>query len=177
MIGSFETIGVIRSCYQQKFAMPRQSGLVSESWAELEVFAKFQPELSLAGLESFSHIWILFLFHDNNNKDFRAKIKPPRLEGESMGVFATRSPHRPNSIGLSLVELEKISMSNSMSKLTLRGGDFLDQTPVLDIKPYIAETESRYSTEGWTKALRKNDFEVVWSSQALNQLLQTHLSS
>ena len=98
---------------------------------------RLRPELSLAealdGLEGFTHVWIVFVFHKNKNRRALTKVKPPRLEGRKAGVFATRTPHRPNPIGLSAVRLERIHGNN----IYLSGVDFVDGTPVLDLKPYV----------------------------------------
>ena len=101
-------IGFLKSCYPDKFGTPRQPGLVSGARAELKLRSDLQPELALQGLEGFSHIWLIFIFHKNQSARYHAKVHPPRLKGEPIGLFATRTPHRPNPIGLSLVELVEI---------------------------------------------------------------------
>ena len=145
---NLKTIGKVESCYLDKFGTPRQPGLVKESFAKITLDAEFQPEESLAGLEEFDYIWVLFWFHQNTNLRFHAKVHPPRLLGETRGVFATRSPHRPNPIGLSLVKLEKIE-GNS---LLVSGIDLVNGTPVLDIKPYLPFVESiPEARAGWAE--------------------------
>jgi tRNA (adenine37-N6)-methyltransferase len=158
-------IGFIRSCYKEKFGTPRQSGLAVSSHAIIELLPHVQPEESLSGLETFSHIWLIFLFHQNTNNAFSAKVSPPRLAGKKMGVFATRSPHRPNFIGLSLVSLEKIEKN----KLYLSGIDLVDGTPILDIKPYLADAESvPNASSGWTAGLETKTLPVKFDQNALN---------
>lgn len=127
-------IATINSCYSSKFGIPRQPGLVQTATATLKLLPPYNQPEAFRGIEGFSHLWILFVFHESIQKEFKATVRPPRLGGnERLGVFATRSNFRPNPIGLSVVEL----LSVKETTLTLGGGDFLDGTPVLDIKPYI----------------------------------------
>jgi tRNA-Thr(GGU) m(6)t(6)A37 methyltransferase TsaA len=131
---TFNLIGTIRSCYGEKFGIPRQPGLVKSAVATLELLPPFNMPDAVRGLEDFSHVWIIFLFHQSAREQWKATVRPPRLGGnERVGVFASRSNFRPNPIGLSVVELQEIEGTT----LKLGGGDFLDGTPVLDIKPYI----------------------------------------
>lgn len=135
---TFEPIGVIRSCFREKFGIPRQAGLVAEAPATLEIMAPYNRAEAFRGLAEFSHVWIVFLFHDINRDGWRPTVRPPRLGGNKrVGVFATRSGYRPNPIGLSAVALEKITQESGKLRLHLTGGDFLDGTPVLDVKPYV----------------------------------------
>lgn len=130
----FNPIGILRSCYGEKFGIPRQPGLVRSATATLELLPPYNTEEALRGLEAFSHVWILFVFHQSARESWKATVRPPRLGGnERVGVFASRSNFRPNPIGLSVAELLNVEGTT----LTLCGGDFLDGTPVLDIKPYI----------------------------------------
>ncbi|XP_032809501.2 tRNA (adenine(37)-N6)-methyltransferase [Petromyzon marinus] len=130
-------VGYVESCFPTKNGTPRQPSVCAASRARVRldksVFSN--AEHSLAGLQHFSHVWILFVFHKNGPTTAKAKVKPPRLNGLKVGVFSTRSPHRPNPIGLSLARLEKIEGG----ALYLSGIDMIDGTPVLDIKPYIPE--------------------------------------
>lgn len=145
-------IGTIESVFKTRFGTPRQPGLTPSASARLKIKKDLQPGQSLMGLESFSHIWILFQFHENTNKVFRPKIHPPRLEGQTVGIFATRSPHRYNPIGLSLVKLDKIEGDT----LFVSGVDLIDGTPVLDIKPYLPEVESiPDAQQGWLDQVNK----------------------
>jgi len=135
-------IGVVHSCFQEKFAVPRQSGLVPCASARIEMLPPYNTPDAFDGLELCSHIWLQFIFHKNldNNKrkpEFRPKVRPPRLGGnDAMGVFATRSPFRPSALGLSVVKLEKINISQGVV-LHITGADLVDKTPVVDIKPYV----------------------------------------
>lgn len=128
---------VTQSSYEEKFGAPRQSGLVQESKAIVTLDAWVQPEASLQGLSEFSHIWLFYSFHKNKTQTFKAKVSPPRLMCQKVGVFASRSPHRPNDIGLSVVRLERINKE----KIYVSGVDFIKGTPVWDIKPYIAQVD------------------------------------
>ncbi|XP_038071409.1 tRNA (adenine(37)-N6)-methyltransferase-like isoform X2 [Patiria miniata] len=129
-------IGFIQSCFKSKNGTPRQPSVCAFSRAKLTVLKEVfpNPEHSIQGLGQFSHVWILFIFHKNGDRKFtKAKVKPPRLDGAKVGVFASRSPHRPNPIGLTLAKLDRIQGST----LHLSGVDIIDGTPVLDIKPYV----------------------------------------
>ncbi len=131
-------IGIIHSCFRQKFGIPRQPGLVTAARAELELVAPYNRREMLNGLEGFSHIWVHFIFHRTMDEGWRPTIRPPRLGGKKrMGVFATRSTHRPNPLGMSVVKLEGIRESDNRLLLDISGIDLLDQTPVVDIKPYL----------------------------------------
>lgn len=157
-----QIIGVIESCYRDKFGTPRQPGLAPSSWARLRIQKEWQPESALEGLEGFSHLWVIFQFHQNTNLRYHAKVHPPRLGGQQIGVFATRSPHRPNPIGLSLVKIEKIEGDS----IYLSGVDLVDGTPVLDIKPYIPEVESIPEARGgWSKEAPKSKASVQWTAE------------
>ena len=131
---SLKPIGTIHSCYGEKFGIPRQPGLVKSATATLELLPPCNTPDALRGLDGFSHLWVIFLFHQSADHPWKATVRPPRLGGnERVGVFASRSNFRPNPIGLSVVEL----LGVDGTVLRLGGGDFLDGTPVLDIKPYI----------------------------------------
>ena len=160
-------IGVVQSCFKQKFGTPRQPGVVSRSVAEIVIDPIWQPEISLEGLEQFSHLWVIFEFHQNGKYEFHAKVHPPRLQGESIGVFATRSPHRPNPLGLSLVKILKIFDD----RVLISGVDIIDQTPVYDIKPYLPQIES--VPTAMAQLLEQNpekQVQVTWLQEAQNEL-------
>jgi tRNA-Thr(GGU) m(6)t(6)A37 methyltransferase TsaA len=147
---TFEPIGFIESPFKEKFGVPRQSQLVPEARSTL----RLEPGLSDAvlGLEGFSHVWVLFVFHGNLADGWNPLVRPPRLGGAAkMGVFATRAPHRPNPIGMSLVKLERVERTETGPVLHFSGGDFLDGTPVLDLKPHFPEADRARGTVriGW----------------------------
>jgi tRNA-Thr(GGU) m(6)t(6)A37 methyltransferase TsaA len=127
-------VGFVRSCFKEKFAIPRQPQLAPAARGVLELVEPFDQPQAINGLEQVSHVWLLFVFHQAMNTQPRLKVRPPRLGGNrSLGVFATRSTHRPNGIGQSVVKLDKVEPG----RLWLSGIDLLDGTPVLDIKPYV----------------------------------------
>lgn len=166
---SFTPIGYLKSCYPDKFGVPRQSGLVAKTYSELQLRADLQPELALQGLEGYSHVWLQFVFHLNKSARYHAKVHPPRLEGETVGLFATRSPHRPNPIGLSLVELVEIKNGT----LILSGADLVDGTPILDVKPYLPLVESKpEARSGWAGDVQKPEISVEFLSAPL-EILQS----
>lgn len=135
---TFDAIGIIRSPFKEKFGIPRQSGLMSAAQAMLELLPPYDRDEAVRGLDGFSHLWITFVFHGVRQGDWSPTVRPPRLGGnQRLGVFATRSTHRPNPIGLSVVELTGIKREPGRLMLELRGVDLMDGTPVLDIKPYV----------------------------------------
>lgn len=164
-----QIIGNLESCYKDRFGVPRQSGLVAHASAKLRIKPEFQPEDSLEGLNQFSHLWLIFLFHENSNARFHSKVHPPRLGGKSIGVFATRSPHHPNPIGLSLVKLEKVDGDT----LWLSGVDLLDGTPVLDVKPYLPEIEAvPTARSGWTETVGDGGLALKVTDEQRSELLR-----
>lgn len=164
---TLKPIGVLESCYLDKFGTPRQPGLVPESFARIEILPEWQPIDSLQGLEKFSHIWVLFHFHQNHVSHFHAKVHPPRMAGAKIGLFATRSPHRPNPIGLSLVKLEKIEAPY----LYISGIDIVNGTPVYDIKPYLSYVESLPDAQtGWVQEKKDPEVEIIFSELILKKL-------
>mmetsp|Transcript_27482 Transcript_27482/g.69956 ORF Transcript_27482/g.69956 Transcript_27482/m.69956 type:complete len:336 (-) Transcript_27482:997-2004(-) len=127
-------VGHIESCFTHRNGTPRQPGLAPNARARLRVTWGSVPSHTLDGLDKFSHIWLLFHFDQNRGDEVvKSKVRPPRLDGAPTGVFACRSPHRPNPIGLSLVTLDRVDGDT----LYLSGADLIDGTPVLDIKPYV----------------------------------------
>lgn len=139
-----EIIAHIYTDFTEKFGIPRQSGLVEELEGKIVFEPPYRNPDAFQGLEEFSHIWILWQFSEHTKKQWSATVKPPRLGGNrKKGVFATRSPFRPNHIGLSSVRLEKIEYTDKEGPvLYVRGADLLSETPILDIKPYLAYTDS-----------------------------------
>ncbi len=140
---SLEPIGIIHSCFKEKFGIPRQPGLAPAARAQLELFPPYGSHESLRGLSAFSHLWIIFIFHANPQNAWKATVRPPRLGGNRhIGVFASRSGFRPNRLGMSAVKLEQICSDASGVRLHLSGVDLLNGTPVLDIKPYLPYADS-----------------------------------
>ncbi|MEI7954007.1 MAG: tRNA (N6-threonylcarbamoyladenosine(37)-N6)-methyltransferase TrmO [Verrucomicrobiota bacterium] len=140
---TIEPIGVIHSCFGDKFAVPRQPGLCPSAWGTLVLSNPYRSEEALRGIDGFSHIWLIFGFHQTLGHGWHPTVRPPRLGGnQRLGVFATRSPFRPNGLGLSLVRLEGIDRDGPTAPaLRLGGLDLIDGTPVFDIKPYLPYAE------------------------------------
>jgi len=166
----FEPIGVIRSPFKEKFGIPRQAGLMARARATLEILPPYDREEAFRGLEQFSHVWILFVFHGCIRDGWRPTVRPPRLGGNRrVGVFATRSGFRPNPIGLSAVRLEGIGVSGPEGgcRLYLAGVDLLDGTPILDIKPYLPYADAVEGADGgFAKAPPTADLPVAFSPEA-----------
>lgn len=165
-------IGVMRSPFVEKFGIPRQPNLVQvESYIEMN--APYNVLEAFEGIDEFSHLWLIWQFHDNKNQQdrekFRPQVRPPRLGGnKKIGVFATRSMYRPAPIGLSVVQLKVVRKEGSSVRVYLTGSDLLDGTPILDIKPYIQysdaviDAQSGYAQD---EPIRKA---VIWSDEAEN---------
>lgn len=164
---SFQSIAVIRSCYPERFGIPRQAGLVPTATARIEFENNEDNRLALRGIADFSHLWVLFVFHRQAYRSWKPLVNPPRLGGnQSVGLYATRSPNRRNPIGMSAVELSHVEMTNQAIALHIRGGDFLDRTPVLDLKPYVVYADAiSHANSAWAKE-PEAPMEVVWSHDA-----------
>lgn len=143
-------IGYIRNSFPTKFALPRQSGICKSIVSTLVFESEYRVKEALRGLEKYSHVWIIWGFSENTGKDFSPTVRPPRLGGNTrMGVFATRSSFRPNSLALSCLKLEGIEKTeNEGYVLILSGGDMMDKTPVYDIKPYLPHIDSIPNASG-----------------------------
>jgi tRNA-Thr(GGU) m(6)t(6)A37 methyltransferase TsaA len=159
----FQAIGILESCFKEKFGTPRQPLLVPAATARLKIRKEFIPEQSLKGLSEFSHVWLLSYFHLSTNKNFLSTVHPPRLLGKTVGVFASRSPHRPSPIGLSVAKLDKIEGDT----LHLSGTDLVDGTPILDIKPYIPSYDALPRAKaGWTSRTKTVKLRVVFAPKS-----------
>jgi len=144
---NMQEIGWVETCYDEKFGTPRQSGVVSSAWGKITFAEDYQSADFIRELDGFSHLWLVFIFHQSGSvlgKSAKATVRPPRLGGnEKVGVFASRSPFRPNPIGLSLVKLERIEVTaNKGSVIHVSGVDLVSGTPLLDIKPFIPYCDS-----------------------------------
>lgn len=141
---TLDPIGIVRSCFGEKFATPRQPGLCPSAWGELVLHPPYRSREAVRGLEAFSHLWLIFGFHETVAQGWSPTVRPPRLGGNlRVGVFASRSTFRPNGLGLSLVRLEGIDVNApDAPTLKLGGLDLIDGTPVYDIKPYLPYAES-----------------------------------
>jgi tRNA-Thr(GGU) m(6)t(6)A37 methyltransferase TsaA len=141
---SFQPVAVVESCFKAKFGIPRQPGLIREARGGIRLLPPFNQPNAIRGLEDFSHIWVLFVFHEALRDGWKATVRPPRLGGDRrIGVFASRSPFRPCPIGLSVLKLTGIDIGgHGKIVLKVEGLDVVDGTPVLDIKPYLPYTDS-----------------------------------
>jgi tRNA-Thr(GGU) m(6)t(6)A37 methyltransferase TsaA len=159
-------VGFVRSCFKEKFAIPRQPQLAPAARGVLELVAPFDQGDAVQGLEQVSHVWLLFMFHMALEDKPRLKVRPPRLGGnQSTGVFATRATHRPNGIGQSVVRLDKVEAG----RLWLSGIDLLDGTPVLDIKPYVPYADSIAQASNNMASAAPRLIPVEWQDSALVQ--------
>lgn len=169
----FRPIGRIHSPFDDKFGIPRQARLAPAAAAQLRLLPPYDREEALSGLEGFSHLWLLSVFHqDCLGADWQPMVRPPRLGGRvKVGVFASRSPYRPNPIGLSAVEYHGFERHRLGLRLYLGGVDLLDGTPVLDIKPYVPYADALPDARpGFTADLPDAHWEVVFSTQASEDL-------
>ena len=150
-----QIVARIRSPFGEKFGIPRQSGLVQEVRSRIVFEPAFRSADAVRGLEGFSHVWLLWQFSENLRSTWSPTVRPPRLGGnERMGVFATRSPFRPNPLGLSCVRLERLELDGELGPvLHVTGADLMDGTPIYDIKPYLPYTDCHpEATGGFTDA-------------------------
>lgn len=136
---SLNIIATLRTCYTDKFGVPRQSGLVPSAWGIVEFEPAYRHVDAVRGIEEFSHLWLISHFHLVNAEPNSLTVRPPRLGGnERRGVFATRSPFRPNRLTLSVVKLDRVDWQGHLApRLFVSGVDLVDGTPIFDIKPYI----------------------------------------
>lgn len=166
---NFEPIGTIHSDFKEKFGVPRQSLMISEARAVLKLKPESTFREALNHLETFSHLWVIFVFHLADDREWTPTIRPPRVGAPNrVGVFASRSPHRPNPIGMSAVKLDRIDYKAAGGiEIHISGIDLLDQTPVLDIKPYIPYADSILeANSGWAEG-EIPKFPVKYSDECL----------
>lgn len=157
-------IAYIRTEFPEKFGIPRQSGLADNLRARIVFEPEYRNHDAVRGLDGFSHIWLIWEFSANKRSCWQPTVRPPRLGGnEHMGVFATRSPFRPNPLGLSCVSLERIDMDDREGPVIhVRGADLMDGTPIYDIKPYIKYADSRpHAVCGYVDTLSERTLKVV----------------
>ena len=179
---SLQPIGIIHSPYKEKFGTPRQPGLVS-SQCSIELIPPYNQRQALKGLEGFSHLWISFIFDqairdpqsNPQSNNWQPTVRPPRLGGnEKIGVFASRSPFRPNNLGLSVAKILDIEQQDKKLFIHVEGLDIIDGTPVVDIKPYIPYVDAvADAKEGFATGQPEKKLGVEFSEQANQQLENT----
>ena len=158
---TIKPIAYIHTEFSEKFGVPRQSGLAGSLRGTIVFEPEYRNPDALRGLEGFSHLWLIWEFSANRSQGWQPTVRPPRLGGnERMGVFATRSPFRPNALGLSCVEIDHIDMNGSV--IHVRGADLMDGTPIYDIKPYIKYADARpHAKCGYVDELKEYRLKVV----------------
>lgn len=175
-----KVIGRIHTDFPEKFGIPRQSGLVKDAAGTVIFEPEYRSIEAFRGLEGYSHIWIIWEFSEAERPNWSATVKPPRLGGKKrMGVFATRSPFRPNPMGISVVRLEEIIQDKKLGPvLRVSGVDMLDQTPVYDIKPYLPYADSYpEATGGFADEVFGHRLEVYFPEGLLEKVPKNHRES
>lgn len=168
-----KVIGHIKNNYHQKFGIPRQSGIVNSVLSTIIMEPEYRNPHAFNGIEGFSHLWLIWQFSKSIREEWSPTVLPPRLGGKThMGVFATRSPFRPNPVGLSCVELKSYQIDEEYGPiLIVKGADLLDGTPIYDIKPYLPYTDIRSgATSGFAGNIEEYRLEVIFP-EALKQKL------
>jgi tRNA (adenine37-N6)-methyltransferase len=170
---SIEAIGKVHSCYREKFGIPRQPGLVKSAQGAIELLAPCDREEMFHELDQFSHIWVQFQFHEAVADGWRPTVRPPWLGGQKrVGLFASRSPHRPNSLGMSVVRYHGLRKEKNGLFLDISGMDLLHGTPVFDIKPYVPYSDMiEDATSGFVK-FAEESVAVHFSPEARQQCLE-----
>ncbi len=173
-----EPIAYIKNGYKEKFGVPRQSGLAPSVKSVIEFCEEYRDENCVRDIEQYSHLWLIWGFSKNENQ-WSPTVRPPRLGGNKrVGVFATRSPFRPNSLGLSCVKLEKAEDSSIGKILIVSGGDLADGTPIYDIKPYLPYVDSIPEALGGFSEEHKNDvLEVGFSENTKEKLTEKQIQN
>ncbi len=168
---NIEPVAYIKNDFESKFAVPRQSG-ISDIKSEIVFCEKYSSPTAVKGLEGFSHVWLIWGFSENVREEHSLSVRPPRLGGNvRVGVFASRSPFRPNNLGLSSVKLEKIEQRKGRTVLTVSGADLINGTPIYDIKPYITFTDSHSdAVSGFVEDNAFSELEVKISEELLSRL-------
>ncbi len=167
-----KVIARIRNAFDEKFGVPRQSGLAEEVLSTVVFEEEYRVPEALRGIEEFSHIWLIWGFDRSVRDTWSPTVRPPRLGGNRrVGVFATRSPFRPNAIGLSCVKLVSVEKTAEGSVLVVAGADLVNGTPIYDIKPYLPYADCRpEASGGFTDAVEKRTVRVEFSEEASEKL-------
>ena len=166
-----QIIAHIESDFPEKFGIPRQSGL-APTRARVVFLPQFRQKEAFRGLAGFSHVWLLWLFSENKKSGWQATVRPPRLGGNTrLGVFAPRSPYRPNPIGLSCVRLLSVSQTERGPELEVEGADLMDGTPIVDVKPYLPYADAHpEATGGFTENAARQTLQVDFPSELLSRI-------
>ena len=167
-------VAYIRNDFKEKFGIPRQSGRAPSLLSRIVFEDAYRNEDALRGIEGFSHLWLLFSFSQTPEKEFSPTVRPPRLGGnERVGVFASRSPFRPNRIGLSCVKLLAVEKTDEGHTLIVSGADLLDGTPIFDVKPYLPFADCVLdATGGYASAHEKDGVSVDFPAPLLEKIPQ-----
>ncbi len=168
-----KVIGHIYNDYKEKFGIPRQSGLAKSVFSKIVFEKEFSSKEFFKGLDEFTHIWLIWQFSETVGKVIAPTVRPPKLGGnERMGVFATRSPFRPNNIGISSVKIEKIEHNDTLGTVIyVSGADLMNGTPIIDIKPYLPYTDSHpEASNGFALENVDGLLDVVCSDELLSKL-------
>ena len=170
---TIKPIAYIETDFKEKFGIPRQSGVVPNLLGKIIFEKEYRDINAIRGLEKFTHIWLIWLFSENIENECFPTVRPPRLGGdERIGVFATRSPFRPNSIGLSCVELNKIELDTKLGPVIyVKGADLMNRTPIFDIKPYIPYTDAKPQAScSFAKAEWERKLKVEFPQELLDKI-------
>ena len=169
-----KVIAHIRSDFASKFGIPRQSGVVDALTAQVVFTEEYRVSEALRGIEDFSHLWLIWQFSEAKRDSWSPTVRPPRLGGNTrMGVFATRSPFRPNAIGLSCVRLIGVEHTSEGDVLVVAGADLMDGTPIYDIKPYIPYADCKpEASAGFTNVAWKDKLDVRCEDTLLRRLAE-----
>ena len=173
-------IAKIHNDFKEKFGIPRQSGLSGELLSRIVFEPEYRNPDALRGIDGYSHLWLIWEFSESVREDWSPTVRPPRLGGNKrVGVFATRSPFRPNPIGLSSVKLEAIEQTkNEGTVLVVSGADLLDGTPIYDIKPYIAYSDSHpNAVSGFAEEVQNYRLNVVFCKELLSKVRESKQNS
>lgn len=172
-------IAVIYTQFPEKFGIPRQSGLVEQTTGKIVFEPEFRSKEAVRGLEDFSHLWLIWGFSENKYGEFSPTVRPPRLGGnERKGVFATRSPFRPNGLGLSSLKIEKIDKGcENAPVIYVKGVDMLNGTPIYDIKPYVSADCHADAVCGFESAVKFKKLKVKVESDVANKVSDKTLTA
>ena len=168
-----KVIARIQTAFADKFGVPRQSGFIPELQGKIVFESEFRNADAVRGLDGYSHLWLIWQFSKAVREEWSPTVRPPRLGGnERMGVFATRSPFRPNALGLSCVKLDKVEIDPKLGPvLYVSGVDMMDGTPIFDIKPYLAYADSQpEAIGGWTDGVERKSLQVSFDGNLLKKV-------